>query len=494
MRLVIAARKSDLARIQAQQVGNSLKNKFSDLEIEYHFRESLGDKNLNDPLWKMPERGVFTEDFHKGLVAGDFDLVVHSWKDLPVENRPETEIAATLPREDMRDLLLLKKSSLGKKDVTLLSSSPRRAYNLGNALPKLLPSPMTVSKFEPVRGNVQTRVKKLLEGEADGLIVAKAAFDRMLSTTADEFKESREFLRESLKKLNWMALPLSLNPTAAAQGALAIEIRAGREDIKKRLQAIHDEATFHAVQNERRELKKWGGGCHQKIGISILERSYGRVIFARGVRDSGEIIFLDLVEDSQEFKAGDYFPKDKTSRWFERQPMAYGDEYKNYRAHWVSKAEALPQDVQLPLDAVIWTGGLKTWETLASRGFWVNGSTESLGEQEPERLENLVGDLQWCKWTHKEGTSDRAHVMKTYELIPRATQPVLSEKIQHFYWMSGSSFKEALKSYKWLLNKTHWCGPGSTAETIASELKKHSASGALHIALNFEEWQKKMSK
>ena len=78
MRLTIASRRSELARIQALQVGEALRATHPQLEINYSFRESLGDKNQNDPLWQMPEKGVFTQDFREGLLRGEFDLVVHS--------------------------------------------------------------------------------------------------------------------------------------------------------------------------------------------------------------------------------------------------------------------------------------------------------------------------------------------------------------------------------------------------------------------------------
>src|SRR5215210_242806 len=108
MRLVLAARRSELARIQAFQVGRALAATHPQLTIEYSFHESLGDKNQNDPLWQMPVKGVFTQDLREGLLAGRYDLAVHSWKDLAIEDDGETEIAATLPRADMRDLLLIR--------------------------------------------------------------------------------------------------------------------------------------------------------------------------------------------------------------------------------------------------------------------------------------------------------------------------------------------------------------------------------------------------
>ncbi|MGZ3731793.1 MAG: hydroxymethylbilane synthase, partial [Bdellovibrionota bacterium] len=87
MKVRIAARRSDLARLQAYQVGAALRKHHRGLEIEFLFKESLGDKNQSDALWKMPARGVFTEDFVADLREGRTDLVVHSWKDLPTEKR-----------------------------------------------------------------------------------------------------------------------------------------------------------------------------------------------------------------------------------------------------------------------------------------------------------------------------------------------------------------------------------------------------------------------
>src|SRR5207244_735910 len=152
--------RSDLARIQAVQVGETLHATHPQIEINHSFHESLGDKNLNDPLWKMPEKGVFTQDFREGLLRGDFDLVVHSWKDLAIEADPETEIAATLPRADARDLLLVREDRWPQVERTgamsILTSSPRRRYNLESFLRAALPAKVREVNFTNVRGNVPT--------------------------------------------------------------------------------------------------------------------------------------------------------------------------------------------------------------------------------------------------------------------------------------------------------------------------------------------------
>ena len=143
MRLIIAARRSELARIQAYQVGDALAA-LPNISLEYSFHESLGDRNQTDPLWQMPEKGVFTSDLREGLLNGQFDLAVHSWKDLEIEENADTVVTATLPRADMRDVLLVRRDRWVEVERTgllrILTSSPRRSYNLQLFLMEVLPA------------------------------------------------------------------------------------------------------------------------------------------------------------------------------------------------------------------------------------------------------------------------------------------------------------------------------------------------------------------
>ena len=186
----------------------------------------------------------------------------------------------------------------------------------------------------------------------------------------------------------------------------------------------------------------------------------------------------------------------KESLWFDREKIAFSEDYKSFNAHWVSKAEAIPEGAQLSTDHIVWTSGVKTWITLAARGYWVNGSSESLGEREDERLQCLdQKNRRWCKWTHSEGEENKERVaIKTYKLTPKKTPPLITQKTEHFFWMSGSSFREALSHYPWLVNKKNWSGPGLTSEALLKEIKNRNGSGSVHIALSFEQWQKSFMK
>ena len=180
--LKIVSRKSPLARIQALIVAEQISQSFPDIKIKHIYKKTLGDEDLNTPLNKMSDIGVFTNDIRNDLINKVADIAVHSWKDLPVDLGEGTEIVGTLDRADMRDMIFLKKESIGKKDLTILSSSPRREKNLTSFLPSALPF-KTHIKFKDIRGNIHTRLTKLIEGNKIEVtnICRKHGFDGEIS-------------------------------------------------------------------------------------------------------------------------------------------------------------------------------------------------------------------------------------------------------------------------------------------------------------------------
>lgn len=497
--LRIAARQSDLARLQARAVGQALRDKFPGLKIEFQFRESLGDKNLEDPLWKMPERGVFTEDFAADLRDGACDMVVHSWKDLPTEERPNSLIAATLPRADARDLLFVRRdrwdAALQRGELRIFSSSPRRAYNLLPFLNTALPARFQKIEFLSVRGNIPTRLRKMLAADAaaDGIVVAKAALDRLWTAPdqswGDDFSKARAAIAESVAQCRWMVLPLRENPTAAAQGALAIEIARGRDDLMELLAAINCESTFRAVVREREILSAYGGGCHQKIGVACIPVAGAWAISLRGLTDKGET--LDRWNTERRHPVIHRERVGRAYAWplqeqalFERETLSLAPPA--HRAWSVAKAYALPQAwdlVESKRERVLWVAGSTTWKSLASRGWWVNGSSEGLGERVPELP--WLNSLAWAKLSHDGAPTEGAQqVFATYRLRPKSDEAwaELANK-QHFFWASGSLFTEALRRFPALCEARHSCGPGHTRLTIRSALGRDP-----EIFLSHQEW------
>ena len=470
--LKIVSRKSPLARIQALLVAEQISRSFPEIKIEHIYKKTLGDEDLNTPLNKMPDIGVFTNDIRNDLLNGVADIAVHSWKDLPVDLEEGTEIVGTLDRADMRDMIFLKKESIGKKDLTILSSSPRRERNLSSFLPSALPF-KTQIKFQDVRGNIHTRLTKLIEGSEDGLVVAKAAIDRFMNNKNKEFESDRKSILTMQTKLNWMVLPLSQNPCAAAQGALAIEAREEDEVIKEIIANISNNEIFNSVEIERTILKSYGGGCHQKIGVSHEILETGKLLTVKGETEEGEDLsersFINTKEDYfNSLNKSNYFPRNKEEqRFFERKPSLDSLEalkkIKN-KGIYVSRSNAIESSNLLDDSNIVWTSGVDTWKSLAQKGYWVNGTSDSLGENNsPE--ESLFEEISWLKVSHKDNLDKDKEVLVTYELNPLDVSERLLE-CDYFYWMSASSFELAIKKYPELKNRNHACGLGKTFKLI----------------------------
>ena len=148
-----------------------------------------------------------------------------------------------------------------------------------------------------------------------------------------------------------------------------------------------------------------------------------------------------------------------------------------------SRANVLDGKIKIDSSNILWSSGVKTWFQLVKKGYWVNGSFDSLGENE----ENLkfISNNDWVKLTHKDSLdffiNDR---LFTYRLTKNKITEDLSEKT-HFYWMSGSAFEYAIEQFPIILEKFHSCGPGNTYEII----KKNVTEDRIKIFLNYEDWK-----
>ena len=488
MRLKLASRKSDLARWQAVMVGNAFQSVAPNPQIEFMFKASLGDQDLETPLAAMGNKGVFTEDFHQDLLRGACDLVVHSWKDLPVEERAETRIAMTLPRADVRDLLLIPESVWQRAEVEgrlrILTSSPRRMYNLGAGLAELLPRDVHL-EFAEVRGNVPTRLKKMHQ-QSGALILAKAGLDRLLAAENEGFLAAENSVRQFITNCRFMILPVSLNPGAPAQGALAVEIlRRAPAPLAEMCRQLNHAETFQCVDQERRVLSHYGGGCHQKIGVTILTREYGRLTSVRGLTDQGEVLQQWTIESSTPWRpasgAEQVFPLNPAdSAWFQRVARTPSQDLSACPALLVARADAWPKDLQPRDQQLVWTAGLQTWRKLAQQGIWVHGTCDGLGEDEITGIETLVGPVKWTKLTHEQGQGQE--IVATYSLRPLPSHPDLRGKT-HFFWMSSSSFERARQLFPQVIDQGYnSCGPGHTFDVL------RNASGLKHPPKVFSGW------
>jgi len=486
VRLTILSRASELARIQAGLAGQVLAGAFPGVEIVHAVRAASGDRDQTTALSSMPDPGAFTADLSERLASGEVDLVVHSWKDLPLETRPDTVVAATLERADPRDVLLVRRDAVRDRlpRLEVLTSSPRRAWLIERSVAPLLPWPVEALSAVPVRGNVPTRLTKLIAGSTPALLVAKAALDRLLDPR-QPFDESRRAVRAALAECRWMVLPISECPTAPAQGALALEVSAAREDLCARIAALRDRSAWRAATIERRVLSGYGGGCHQAVGATCLTREFGDVLSVRGRLPTGG------EQSTWQLSTGrplpprtlerDIWPRPDERHRAVRRPLDVAPP-SDAAALWITRADALPESWRLSDRQLVWTAGVQTWHRLAARGVWVNGCADALGDTERPAIDLLSGaSPSWRRLTHAGALVPDA--LPTY-VVEEPLPDDLANR-SHFFWTSGSLFRRAIDRWPALAERWHGCGPGHTRAVVEERLGSRDRLG---VWLDWNSW------
>ena len=241
-RLRIGSRGSQLALWQANHISDLLRAQGHQLDLE--IIKTTGDKITDVALAKVGTKGMFTKEIEEALLERRIDLAVHSLKDLPTELAPEFEIAAITKRENPCDAFLSRHfSSIEElpQRSRVGTSSLRRQAQLKALRPDL--------NIFPLRGNVDTRLRKLEEGEYDAIILASAGLNRLGRT---------EWIRA--------ILPIEVMCPAVGQGALGIEIRSGDAATRAHLEFLNDPSARAATTCERALLNQLGGGCQVPIG------------------------------------------------------------------------------------------------------------------------------------------------------------------------------------------------------------------------------------
>jgi hydroxymethylbilane synthase len=272
-RWIVGTRGSKLALVQTGMVIEALRRLYPESDFTVKTIKTTGDSVWNTPLYLIGEKGLFIKEIEEALIAGEIDLAVHSIKDLPTELHEGLSLSAVLEREDPRDTFIsLKHARLAEAPAgaRVGTSSMRRKSQLLDARPDL--------EIMPLRGNVDTRVRKLREHDLDAVILAYAGVKRM-------------GLASSVREV----LSLDVMIPACGQGAIGIETR--YEDAAASLvRPLNHEETEFEVGMERAFQAGVGGGCSVPLGINA-RLSGGRVMLraAYGAGD-GAIIFRDRLE------------------------------------------------------------------------------------------------------------------------------------------------------------------------------------------------------
>lgn len=284
MKIRIGTRKSPLAMAQTEMAENALKNAFPEIETEIVHITTKGDKILDKPLNALGGKGVFTEEIERALLSGKIDVAIHSAKDLPVLLAEGLEISAVLPRGNYRDVLVTLPDFEADKSKKMFvgTGSIRRRKGFGKLYPDAV--------FGDIRGNVDTRIRKLKNGEFDGIILAAAGLERLGISEDDGLKFT------AFDYTNFLPAP--------CQGIIAMEC-VRDSDAAKAVQKISHIDTESCFKAEREVIRLTGGDCSTPLGaysfvsdgaINLyLSQNMDRIISGRKLSSEAEILARELV-------------------------------------------------------------------------------------------------------------------------------------------------------------------------------------------------------
>ncbi len=279
-KLICATRPSALALWQTAHVGALLRAQWPHLVWTQEVITTKGDTTLDTPLPEIGGKGLFTLELEQALLSGQVDVAVHSFKDLPTEMSPGLTVAVIPARADARDVLICP-AGISLMDLpegaVVGTSSTRRAAQVLAARPDM--------HIKPLRGNVDTRIRKVVAGEYDAIILAAAGVQRLkLQAHITEYFSVEQ-----------------MTP-APGQGALAVQCREGDAETLRLLAPIDDPAAHQAVLAERAFLDALGGGCSLPVGAyATLEENGSLFLYGVVVAPDGHKLYYlsDHGEDPQ---------------------------------------------------------------------------------------------------------------------------------------------------------------------------------------------------
>ena len=476
----IGTRGSLLALTQCQQTRELLSKKSGE-QFELVVIKTQGDQQTDKPLWQLEGKDFFTKELDEALLKNEVDLVVHSYKDLGSERPEGISLAAVVERQFGHDILLIPQKNIDLlqsnsiKELVVGTSSPRRITNLENQLSNYLPSSPKVST-KMLRGNVNTRIQKLQDGDYHAIVLAMPGLERLA-----QGQESQKELKKLLLGMNFMILPASKFPWAASQGALAIERNENSPDaerLKEILETVHHEATQQVVSRERKAFNKYGGGCHLAVGVAVVATKDKFIHSHRGVKDEQSIEQLYLepaikkVESSRTFVG---MPHE--DELIKKQPINVSISIEN-KDILATSSHVFDAITDMPLHRGLWAAGTKTWQKLAAKNHWVNGAADSLGEEQLQQFEKsklleLIrqANFDWLVLSAEDAISQLGPVQATYERQTQATNQDFKKKIEEtsdFYWTSFPQYKTYLEHFPNIRDKRHWCGLGKTYDAFVA--------------------------
>ena len=281
MKLIVGTRGSALALAQTDSIISLVLDKFPDLEIEKKIIKTKGDKILDKSLDKIGDKGLFVSEIERELLEGTIDFAVHSLKDMPTKISPGLKLAQTPERQDPRDVLVINpKHQLRPEDIMdWLRSS--QGLKIGTGSKRRTSQLKRINEsIQPmmIRGNIGTRLEKLVSQDLDAIVLAAAGINRLGMDSLNLYHFSYEEM-----------IP------ACGQGALAIEVRSNDENTDRIFDFLANDQACMEIEAERTFLEVINGGCHVPVGATVKKVGDKWVLMGMyGREDCSSIVYGQL--------------------------------------------------------------------------------------------------------------------------------------------------------------------------------------------------------
>jgi hydroxymethylbilane synthase len=382
-----------LSRIQLDIVQNKIKDLEPDVQIQVNYRESLGDQLKDTPLHTQDGTDFFTQAIAGELDAGTADMAVHSLKDMSGAHFFGEHRFAVVDREDARDLAIFNPDIIDRlkegKPIRIGTCSFRRETMATEFLSKALPYFGKTKQLTTlnIRGNVDTRLKKLDRGEYDGILLAVAGVNRLLKEESTK-KEIADLLRN--KKI--MVLPVIECVPAPCQGAIVAETSADNEKACTILDKINNTTLYEDCLAEKKIALTYGAGCIQHFGVTTVKSGNETWRFASGIDQYGRTFedWYGIHIPDINFPANSIIGSEELGFKANRTYVALDSGLPDSKAYFIAHSAVLECaiDKRQYSGSRIWTAGTSSWIKLAGQGIWVEGCADSMGLNSIESLLN----------------------------------------------------------------------------------------------------------
>ncbi len=493
----LIGRSSRLSLLQIDIVKRKIQSSFPDLKVEVIARSSKGDALQDIPLHTVEGSDFFTQDIFDALTIGDADIAVHSLKDMSSEHFFGANKFAVVDRDDTRDVAIFNndiEEKLKKGETIIIGTcSPRREEMATFFLKKALPQLNGEIKIETkdIRGNVETRLRKLSNGEYDATILATAGLNRLLRS-----KEDADLIKELLVDKKLMLLPLIECVPAPCQGAILAEAYHLNAKAVEVLQKINEEELFADCYAEKKEAIKYGAGCIQKFGVTTLHTKNDKYLYAAG-KDSEGTEFVkwntlpDIKIEGSLFSSTEVMKGFFDYEWSEKEieivkPVVFIANYKTIQGQ---------SDVKNLANKTIIASGTKTWFELSKKGYWVTVSADALGFEflltslsmsllniQAEDISILTHESAAERWRLKG-----YNAVSNYKQLPKNDEAIreLIVVAEAIFWTSFSQYEFYGKYAK--PDAKHLCAGGETAGL----LKQSGVEPIIFPTIKaFEQWRR----